>query len=265
MANTIGDAASKIIELPKTIPAEENESAAQKTQKYGKMAIFYCGCAAKWTDLYGIQYINDKDLNYYEKNYRNYGVACERYDRAVGEQYSHAETIISNYLKAFYHIVNGTKVPAQRVHSVYKTLRSYLKKYFDNELAFEGNNGLLHPFDGAEALAAACTYNYRVSEELLDRLQKMAEISELAMADMPLCNIPTVMNGFAYTYVVLLKTEGNKNVCAAFTEDCSSYMAKIDAAMRRLAAMNVDDDYSKELSERYELLKALLRGKQTSC
>ena len=268
MANTIGDAGSKIVEktadLSEKEDPEDDKIPIETIRKFGELAMFYCGCAAKWTDEYSINDIHYKDLHYHEKNYRNYGVACERFDRAFKPENNHADIIIENYLKAFYHIIKGTKLPAQRVQSVYYVLLSYFKRYFDNELKFEGNNGPLSPFSGPEALAAASKYNYLISDEQLKYLQQMADISQLAMVDMPRENIPTVMNGFAYTYVILLKTAGNAPVCNAFKEDYSVYIEMIAADIRKLDIMKIDDDYLKELKKRYAMLSALLDSKKSN-
>lgn len=262
MANSLGDASSKIIQFSKeilnTTTLQNGKITPENLKEYGEMAIFYCGCAAKWSGEYNSNVILSKDLHYFEVYYRNYGVAYERYDNALNEPFSHAGIIISNYYNAFCHLINGTKVSSQRVRSVYHVLLSYLKRYFDNELKFEGNNGPLSPFAGPEALAAASTYNYKISDEQLTYLKEMVGISDFAMTDMPRNNLPAVMNGFAYAYVVLLKAAGNTTVCNAFKEDCSTYLAKISAAIHKLDVMNIGDDYATELKKRHDMLAKLL-------
>lgn len=262
MANTLGDASSKIIDLTAKISGvgipEDDRTPIETMKKYGKMALFYCGCAAKWADGYNNNDIYAKDLHYFEAYYRNYGVACERYDRVFGKPFQHADVIIDNYLKAFYHIIKGTKISAQRTQSVYHALLSYLNRYFEHELNFIGNNGSLSPFEGKDALEAVCKYDYKVLDHQLEYLHKMVAISELAMVDMPRSNIPVVMNGFAYTYIILLKLAGNPAICDEFKEDCLVYLSKIDTANCRLRTMNIADDYAQKLKERYELLIAHL-------
>lgn len=261
MANTIGDACRKIIEMKPKLTSEDlpagDRIPKDKIKHYGDLALFYCGCAAKWADGYDKE-VYAKDLHYFEVYYRNCGVAYEQFDRVFGPMHKNAEIIIENYLKAFSQIIKGTKISAQRVQSVYKALLSYLKQYFDDELKFEGNNGPLSPFDGAEALVAASKYKYQISDKQLYYLRKMVDISELAMMDMPRNNIPVAMNGFAYTYVVLLKKSENPAICNEFKEDSSMYLAKIEAANNKLRTMDIADDYAQNLLKRYDLLKNLL-------
>lgn len=262
MANSLGDASSKILQLKDKIISDNIPSSERVSEEtlldYGKKALFYCGCAAKWADKYTYNDVYNHDLNYLEVYYRNYGVAYERYDKAFGKMCDHAEIIIENYSKAFYHIVKGTKIPAQRTQSVYHTLLSYLKRYFDNEFGFDGNNGLLSPFGGKDAWGAASQYKYKIEDTQVEYLRKMASISEIAMVDTPRSNIPAVMNGFAYTYVILLKLTNNSIIDKEFKEDYTFYLAKIKYAINVLSVLNIDDTYAKELKGRYEVIKAYL-------
>ena len=253
MANTLGDTCSKILELKnltyESVPQDQRVEEAVLLQ-YGEKALFYCDCAVKWTDKYTYQAINDNDYHAFEAYYRNCGVAYERYDRLKGKELPHAEIILENYLKAFYHIVKGTKLYPQRVQSVYHSLLSYLKRYFDAELGFTGNNGAIESFSGKEFFEAACKYNYKFNETHIKHLQEMVNISEIGMLDMPRNNIPAVMNGFAYSYVILLKLAGNPNIGEEFPEDCTAYLAKIRNALSRLNTLHIEDDYMVELGKR---------------
>ncbi len=259
MANTVGDACSKIIPLGKKLPerkaSDDERVSTEKPKDYEQMALFYCGCAAKWADGYDYEKIRKNELQYFELYYRNYGVALERYDKTHNVIGEHAGKILENYQKAFYHIVKGTKVRAQRLQSVYHVLLSYLKIYFDKELDFDGNNGALKIFDSKEAFDAACKYNYALSDEQLKYLETMVDVSELAITHLPLDNIPHVMNGFAYSYVLLLKLVEIENVCKQFPEENHTYLAKMEAALSSLRTLNIDDNYTKSLKNRYDLLK----------
>lgn len=250
MANTLGDTCSKILQLKnlisESVPKDQRVEEAVLLQ-YGEKALFYCDCAVKWTDKYTYQAINDNDYHAFEAYYRNCGVAYERYDRLKGKELPHAEIILENYLKAFYHIVKGTKLNPQRVQSVYHTLLSYLKRYFEVELRFTGNNGPLDPFSEKEHFESACKYDYKFDETHIKHLQEMVDISEIGMMDMPRNNIPAVMNGFAYSYVILLKLTGNSDICEQFPEDCTAYLAKIRNALSRLDALHIKDSYTSNL------------------
>lgn len=257
MANTLGETCSKILQLEsltsESVP-EEQRVKKDVLLQYGEKALFYCDCAVKWTDKYTYEVINKNDYHAYEAYYRNCGVAYERYDKLKGKELPHAEIIIENYLKAFYHIVKGTKLNPQRVQSVYHTLLSYLKRYFEVEMVFTGNNGAIEPFSGKEFFEAACKYNYKFDKTHVEHLREMVDISEIGMLDMPRNNIPAVMNGFAYSYVILLKLAGNTNIDTQFPEDCTAYLAKIRNALSRLDTLHIDDDYKVKLKKRDEFI-----------
>lgn len=261
MANTIGDACRKIIEMkPKLTSAEipvGERIPEDKIRHYGDLALFYCGCAAKWADGYNNE-VYAKDLHYFEVYYRNYGVALEKYDQEFDELYQRAGDIIENYLKAFYHIVKGTKIPLQRVQSVYHTLFSYLKWYFDSKLKydkFDKSDKLEKPFERTKALNEVINCDFYVSVEELDYLCKMVDISKLAMEDMPRNNLPAVMYGFAYSYVILLKLKVDPLVCNKFKEEYTVYLSKIENAICKLRTMNINDKYTTALICRYNALK----------
>lgn len=255
MANTLGDTCSQILLMKKDLtaastPANQKVDVAVLAQ-YGEKALFYCDCAVKWVDKYTYKEIYDNDYQYFEAYYRNCAVAYERYDRFNGNTYPHAETIIKNYLEAFYRIAKGTTKPTQqRIQSVYHSLLSYFKRYFDAELVFTGNNGAIDPFSEREHFESACKYNYKVDETHVKHLQEMVDISEIGMLDMPRNNIPIVMNGFAYSYVILLKLTGNTAICEKFPENCTAYLAKIRNALSRLNTLHIEDPYTSKLQDR---------------
>lgn len=258
MANTLGDTCSQVLLLKKELTSASAPKDQQVEEtvlaQYAEKAIFYCDCAVKWADKYAYDDIYKNDYQYFELYYRNCAVAYERYDRFSGDALPHAEIIIENYLKAFYHIVKGTKLNPQRVQSVYHTLLSYLKRYFEAELGFTGNNGAIESFSGKEFFEAACIYSYKFDETHVKHLQEMVDISEIGMLDMPRNNIPAVMNGFAYSYVILLKLAGNPNICEQFPEDCTAYLAKIRNALSRLNTLHIEDPYASKLRNREKFI-----------
>lgn len=266
MANTIGDSCRKIIEMKPKLKSEDlpvgDRIPEDKIRHYGDMALFYCGCAAKWADGYDKE-VYAKDLHYFEVYYRNCGVAYEQCDRVFGPMHKNAKIIIENYLKAFYHIVKGTKIPLQRVQSVYCTLFSYLKCYFDSKLKFDNFDKLKfddfeklkESHERAKALDEAINSVFDISGEELDYLCKMVDISKLAMEDMPRNNLPVVMYGFAYSYVILLKLKDDPLVCNKFKEEYPVYLSKIENVICKLNTMNIDDKYKSALTCRYDALK----------
>ena len=54
----------------------------------------------------------------------------------------------------------------------------------------------------------------------------MADVSEIAMHDMPRHSLPVVMNGFAYAYVVLLKNEKCVQIAEEFPEKEKNYIKR---------------------------------------
>lgn len=261
MMNSVGDACSKIVQLKSKltgngIPAEARVE--EEIRKYGKMALFFCGCAANWADSYNDVEISNKELHYFEVYYRNCGCAYERYDIAFGTFGEHADTIIENYQKAFYHVIKGTRVSAQRIQSIYHTLLSCWKRYFDHQFLSQGVNKSTNPFDSDEAMQAAFKYPYSIDSKQIEYLRSMIDITEIAMNDTPRNNLPYVMNGFAYTYVLLLKLAKIDVINKEFPDDNQTYLEKIKRAIHMLSVMNVNDGYSSELSKRHTMLKAYL-------
>lgn len=261
MANTIGDACRKIIEMKPKLTSGDlpvgDRIPEDKIRHYGDMALFYCGCAAKWADGYDKE-VYAKDLQYFEVYYRNCGVAYEQFDRVFGPMHENAKIIIENYLKAFYHIVKGTKIPLQRVQSVYYALFSYLKRYFDDMLKFGDFDESKESCERTKTLDEAINSDFDISGEQfehLDYLCKMVDISKLAMEDMPRNNLPAVMYGFAYSYVILLKLKEDPLVCNKFKEEYPVYLSKIENAICKLRTMNINDKYTTALICRYNALK----------
>ena len=97
-----------------------------------------------------------------------------------------------------------------------------------------------------------------INNEDVEKLRKMVAISELGMLDMPRNNLPVVMNGFAYGYVIILIGANNKDTIKNFPEHPSVYYKSIKNVLSRLELMNVDDRYSKQLKTIYEKLANLV-------
>ena len=280
MANTLGDTCSMILPLKKqltspsaskeqhrryprnsqklrlTSPSASKEQEIEKSvlAQYAENAIFYCGCAVKWADGYSDKEIDANDYHYFEVYYRNYAVAYERYDAFFEQELENSETIISNYLESFYHIVKGTKITSQRVQSVYHALLSYLKRYFEAGLKFEHNDESKSPLLKEEVFKFARQYSTGFDRKQAEYLQNMLDISKIGMMDTPRNNLPIVMNGFASGYVIILKLVGNTEVCGLFSEDYSVYLANIQNALSLLNALNIQDPYTDVLRNRRQLI-----------
>lgn len=258
MMNSVGDACSKIVQIKSKLTGNNLPTDArvdeEELRKYGNMALFFCSCAANWADSYNDVEINTKELHHFEVYYRNCGCAYERYDIAFGTFGDHADIIIENYKKAFYHVIKGTRVSAQRIQSIYHTLLSYWKRYFDHSILFRGVNKSINPFDSDETMQAALKYPYSIDSKQIEYLRSMIDITEIAMNDTPRNNLPYVMNGFAYTYVLLLKLAKIDVIAKEFSDDNQNYLEKIERAIHMLSVMNVNDGYSSELSKRHTML-----------
>lgn len=274
MANTIGDTHRKIFEMKSALTNAKllanDQIPAYIMKQHGEWALFYCGCAAKWATEYknSVSPQIEERLHYFEKYYRNLGVAYEQYDRNFGMLLDHEDVILENYLEAFKCISGDAKTPHISVGSVYHTLLSYLKRYFDAKLKFKSGNNLVFPFDdvavfpfdSAASLEKSSHHSYVFLDKHLKYLNTMVVISELAMTEMPRYNIPIVMNGFVYTYIVLLKRTFNEQICSMYSEDYNVYLAKIKSSIIKLNAMSINDDYTKDLCNRYCLLKEFLKN-----
>lgn len=258
MANSIGDCCRKIYERKPEPKKEESADTNVEGEEipwkyYGKMGLFYCKCAVEWANNFSLEEIRRDDLQYFEVYYRNYGVAHEIYDRKFEAKFKHADTILDHYLCAYYCTIKDTNLPNQRIQSVYHTLLSYLNAYWKDKFGIKENK----KGEITEIVVHSTMYE-SINNEDVEKLRKMVAISELGMLDMPRNNLPVVMNGFAYGYVIILIGANNKDTIKNFPEHPSVYYKSIKNVLSRLELMNVDDRYSKQLKAIYEKLANLV-------
>lgn len=263
MANTIGDTYRKILEFD----LQHNDEKAMENDKPN--AIKYCESAVEWANRYiAMCNIKEENLHYFEVYYRNYGVAMEKSDKCGKCFGKKAEEIIDNYHKAFLCIANSTEFREQRIKSVYHTLLSYLRRYCDDRVKkylsekvedfFANAMDLqLNTQSNQEKNAAANNDNYPIkADDLVKKIKLMADVSEIAMHDMPRHSLPVVMNGFAYAYVVLLKNEKCVQIAEEFPEKEKNYIKKIKKDLSTLdVLLEKPDNYCKELTKRMRYLE----------
>lgn len=258
MANSIGDCCRKIYEIKskssgiQLVDMEEDDNEIP-WRYYANLGLFYCQCAVKWADMFSLKDIREKDLQYFEVYYRNCGVAYEIFDRNFGKKFDHADTILDHYLRAYYCTIKDTNLPNQRMQSVYHTLLSYLNAYWTDKFGIKENE----EGEITEIVVHSTLYEY-INNKDVEKLKKMVAISELGMLDMPRNNLPVVMNGFAYSYVMILIGSKNKDAIEKFSEVQSVYYGKIKNVLSRLDSMKIDDKYSKQLDTIYAKLASLV-------
>lgn len=225
-ANSLGEACSKIIDNYYEI-IENDPSKEKELEIIGKKAIFYCKCATVW---------ETRNFKKPEVYYRNLGCAYERWDRIFGFG-THSEEIISNYIKAFEHMLIDER-PA-RVKRVYHALLSYYNNYINHF-------GELF----AETMDSNRTKKL-ITEELLSQISNFYDYSLFAKKHLVKSNIPIVMNGFALCDIVMVKTIDKKCYNNFDTTTC---MKEIQENIKLLSLLNISDDYTNELKRRYNLL-----------
>ena len=258
MANSIGDCCRKIYEIKSKsagmqLVDMEVEGNEIPWEHYANMGLFYFRCAVKWANMFSLEEIRRADLQYFEVYHRNCGVAYEIYDRNFGKKFDNADTILNHYLCAYYCTIKDTNLPNQRMQSVYHTLLSYLNAYWTDKFGIKENE----EGEITEIVVHSTLYEY-INNNDVEKLRKMVAISELGMLDMPRNNLPVVMNGFAYSYVMILIGSKNKDAIERFSEVQSVYYGKIKNVLSRLDSMKIDDKYSKQLDTIYAKLASLV-------
>lgn len=256
-ANTIGDASSMIIRIQAKLAADKKDSKQEAVvdglkpgtvKKYATMALFYCRCAAEWISAVSYEEVFCAEMQYVETYYRNCGVAYERYEKVFCDQFEYHKTIIDMYLKAFYHSVKGTKLRPYRISAIYHVLLSYLNRYLEHRIS---KIKCANEIDSEKEL---------VTEDDINYLKNMVYISEVAMADSPRSNIPVVMNGFAYIYVITLIRANCEVVKDVFGEGETEYLRKVRTSLDMLDAMNIEDKYKEMLRGEYYMLNEEIKS-----
>lgn len=221
MCNTIGEAYSKII--------EEMNKDEPLFAECGSKAIFYCAHAAQWENQ--------------ELYWRNLGCAYERWDRVFGFG-THSKEIIESYQKAF-ELTNFDERPA-RVKSVYHSTLSYYYRYINAYCNLFPDN-----------ISGYLESDPKFDNDILSKIIAFYDYSSFAKIHLAKNNVPYVMNGFALSCIVIIKITNDKAL-GSFT--ISTCMEKIKENINILSLLRVNDDYSKELNRRYNVLQAYLSG-----
>ncbi len=226
-----------------------------------KKAIYYCGCAAKWSK-------NTSCEN--EVYYRNLGVAYERLDRLNETQpsFEHKEQIMKNYKHAFQVMYNDSDLFEKRKQNIYHTTLSYYERIFKHAFS-EFDNGCLK-YTSAER--ESVLKNAEELDEYRDEITKM--ISEIKaqgndVIDAKLLNeyvtiarsgvehnphypLRISLLGLAYTYVIFLLKADNASARQVFLKPVEYYIAEIEKLISYLDIVEWEDDYANELLLRYK-------------
>lgn len=226
-----------------------------------KKAIYYCGCAAKWSK-------NTSCEN--EVYYRNLGVAYERLDRLNETQpsFEHKEQIMKNYKHAFQVMYNDSDLFEKRKQNIYHTTLSYYERIFKHAFS-EFDNGCLK-YTSAER--ESVLKNAEELDEYRDEITKM--ISEIKaqgndVIDAKLLNeyvtiarsgvehnphypLRISLLGLDYTYVIFLLKADNASARQVFLKPVEYYIAEIEKLISYLDIVEWEDDYANELLLRYK-------------
>lgn len=264
LTGSIGDAYSKIAYTCDKWEMFQTKRGIVKKEDIilcAKKAIYYCGCAAKWSK-------NTPCEN--EVYYRNLGVAYERLDRLNETQpsFEHKEQIMKNYKHAFQVMYNDSDLFEKRKQNIYHTTLSYYERIFKHAFS-EFDNGCLK-YTSAER--ESVLKNAEELDEYRDEITKM--ISEIKaqgndVIDAKLLNeyvtiarsgvehnphytLRISLLGLAYTYVIFLLKADNASARQVFLKPVEYYMAEIEKLISYLDIVEWEDDYANELLLRYK-------------
>lgn len=231
-----------------------------------KKAIYYCGCAAKWSK-------NTSCEN--EVYYRNLGVAYERLDRLNETQpsFKNKEQIMENYKYAFQVMHNDSSMFEERIRKIYHTTLSYYEKYFKEE--FSKVNGGCLKYTSAER--ESVLKNAEELSEYRDEIVKMiaeikAQDNNVIDAELlheyvtiarsgvdhnPHYTLRISLLGLAYTYVIFLLKADDASAKQKFLKPMEYYITEIEKLISYLDIVDMTDDYANELRLRYKGIMGL--------
>ena len=235
MANSIGESYSKILQLKNNlIKSNEINITEDEIILYGKMALFYCGCAVKWNG-------EKKLISEREVYYRNYAVALENYEKYFCELGDLSENIILNYKKAFLLLLNYNEMNPNRIGYVYRTLMFYYNRYINFEISIKDK------FDSKAEFKLYLSNLQKIKDETIDRVRVLYELSNLSINDICLRTYVHCMKGFALRNIILLKASSNKSINVIFPEDIYYYKKKYKSIIYTINIMELTDDFSETL------------------
>lgn len=248
--NTIGEAYSKIIEDKGLIgKRSQKEKITQEMMKnFAEKAVKYLEITVKWNQSIGTR----------EVYYRNLGCAYERMDRLFGQIGSHAKEIISNYKKSFLIVISNNEEKMDRIQKIYHTLLSYYERYMriyfrlDKKAIFKEKKNFIDFLEKIEGC---------VEIEIKEYLVHYQQASEIAMMDNARFSLQKSLNGFAWTWILVFLLNNDKYIKEKYVEAEDVYMKKIRNIINVLDAMGINDTYSQELKERYEIIEEYLNNR----
>lgn len=248
--NSIGDAYSRFI-LYANLSWQITDKSGKLLDtaeliEMGKKAVFYCSCAAKWT----------RPSENHEVYYRNLGCAYERLERQEGKFGKYYKEIIYNYSKAFESIANDNTY-SYRIQSVYSTLIKYLKMYLENKL------NINDIFYKNSILEKEHIDIVKLDAEKLEYLKKLHFMTEFAKSDNHRETLQYCVNGLTFTIIILYKIVKDvtvEEICDLSIEEC---LKAIKDDILILEMMRANDDYSKELFRRYDLINQYINSKKS--
>ena len=237
MANSIGESCSKILQLKDALICNgEIKVTIDEIKTYGKMALFYCGCAVKWNgnDI-------DKMISKREVYYRNYAVALENYEKHFAKIGDFSTVIISNYKRAFLLLLNYNETNPNRIGYVYRTLMFYYNKCLDSELYIKNE------FNTKAEFNLYLSDLKDIKKETIEKLRALYELATLSQNDIGLRTYVYCMKGFAIRNIILLKKASNSLANKYFQEDEAYYRKKYKSIIYTIDFMELSDGFSKKL------------------
>ena len=206
----------------------------------GKKGVFYCSCAAKWT--------NEKEGH--EVYYRNLGCAYERLERKENAFGKYYKEVIYNYSMAFKSIANYDE-HSYRVQSVYHTLIQYLKKHLDTQLKV---NLIFKDISSFKQLIA---YPIMLEEENIDYFKELYYITDFAKLENHRQKLQYSVNGLTLAIILYYKLSKNRTIeeiCDLSIDNCLRII-KEDINILEMMGTTDKDNYFKELKNRYNIIK----------
>lgn len=249
--NTLGEAYSKIIEETGLIGKRGGhgvEITKETMIGFAEKAVAYLEIAVKW----------NQRLEAREVYYRNLGCAYERMDRVMGDRFgSHADEIISNYRKAFQIVISNKEEKISRVQNIYHTLLSYYERYM--RVSFKSGDKEKSVFEDKEGFSDFLgKVKERIEPKTKEYLVHYQRVSEIAVMDNARFSLQRNLNGFSWTWILVLLLSNDQFMKEEYANTAVSYMERIKDILDMLEAMNIEDAYCKELKKRYGIINSYL-------
>lgn len=250
-ANSIGDSYSRFLLRADTsgnvINKQGNRLLIDEVIEIGKKGVFYCSCAAKWTNI----------EERHEVYYRNLGCAYERLEKkenAVGKYY---KEVIYNYSMAFKSIANYDE-HSYRVQSVYHTLIQYLKKHLDKQLNVDSM------FKNINSFKQSLAYSIDLEEENIEYFKRLYYITNFAKLENHRQKLQYSVNGLTLAIILYYKLRKDKTIeeiCDLSIDDCLRII-KDDIDVLKMMGTTDKDNYFKELNNRYNIVKEYITDEE---